>query len=197
MKRRTGSSNGWQPNAMSNANRQDDGIMEVLDHIPYPHLAWGPVHRASFGLIYGSILVLSLLMAMDEVGQAPFEAATVLFGSVLAVTLAKIFAEILSHSMETGERILTVKAFGTAWSHSHSTLLVANVPTAFFVAAGLGWLSVETATGLAQFFCVSVLVVLGARVGWVINHSWWLPIGGALFAGSVGFALALMKYAIH
>jgi hypothetical protein len=55
------------------------------------------VHRASFGLIYGSILVLSLLMAMDEVRDGPFEAALVLFGSVLAVTLAKIFAEVLSH----------------------------------------------------------------------------------------------------
>jgi len=166
-------------------------------HGPHPHLAWGPVHRASFGLIYGSILVLSLLMAMDEVRDGPFEAALVVFGSVLAVTLAKIFAEVLSHSMETGERILTRKAFGAAWSHSHSTLLVANVPTGFFVVSGLGWLSVETATGLAQLFCVFVLVVLGARVGWVINHSWWLPIAGALFAGSVGVGLAAMKYAIH
>lgn len=171
--------------------------MAMPRHGLHPHLAWGPVHRASFGLIYGSILVLSLLMAMDEVRDGPFEAALVLFGSVLAVTLAKIFAEVLSHSMETGERILTAKAFGAAWQHSHSTLLVANVPTAIFVLSGLGWLSVETATGLAQVFCILVLVVLGARVGWVINHSWWLPIGGALFAGSVGFALALLKYAIH
>ncbi len=171
--------------------------MALPRHGLHPHFAWGPVHRASFGLIYGSILVLSLLMAMDEVRDGPFEAALVLFGSVLAVTLAKIFAEVLSHSMETGERILTAKAFGAAWSHSHSTLLVANVPTAIFIAAGLGWLDVGMATGLAQVFCVCVLVVLGARVGWVINHSWWLPVGGALFAGSVGFALALLKYAIH
>jgi len=171
--------------------------MAMPRHGLHPHLAWGSVHRASFGLIYGSILVLSLLMAMDEVRDGPFEAALVLFGSVLAVTLAKIFAEVLSHGMETGERILTRKAFGAAWSHSHSTLLVANVPTAIFVVAGFGWLDVATATAIAQVFCVFVLVVLGARVGWVINHSWWLPIGGALFAGSVGVGLAAMKYAIH
>lgn len=169
----------------------------MLRHKPHAHLAWEPVHRASFGLIYGSILALSLLMAMDEVRDGPFEAALVLFGSVLAVTLAKIFAEVLSHAMETGERILTRKAFGTAWRHSHSTLLVANVPTAIFIVAGSGWLSVATATRLSQVFCIAVLVVLGARVGWVINHSWWLPIGGALFAGSLGVGLAAMKYAIH
>lgn len=171
--------------------------MAMPRHGLHPHLAWGPVQRASFGLIYGSILVLSLLMAMDEARDGAFEAALVLFGSVLAVTLAKIFAEVLSHGMETGERILTRKAFGAAWSHSHSTLLVANVPTAIFVAAGFGWLNIETATAIAQVFCVFVLVVLGARVGWVINHSWWLPIAGALFAGSVGVGLAAMKYAIH
>ncbi|SEB07582.1 hypothetical protein SAMN05444370_1556 [Rubrimonas cliftonensis] len=171
--------------------------MAMPRHGLHPHLAWGPVHRASFGLIYGSILVLSLLMAMDEARDGPFEAAIVLFGSVLAVTLAKIFAEILSHGMETGERILTRKAIGTAWQHSHSTLLVANVPTAIFIVAGLGWLSVPTATGLSQLFCISVLVALGARVGWVIDHSWWLPIAGALFSGSVGVGLAAMKHAIH
>ena len=71
------------------------------------------------------------------------------------------------------------------------------MPTAIFVMAGFGWLDAATATAIAQVFCVFVLVVLGARVGWVINHSWWLPIGGALFAGSVGVGLAAMKYAIH
>ncbi|MEL6452111.1 MAG: hypothetical protein AAFQ19_12700 [Pseudomonadota bacterium] len=182
---------------MSEAKPQQPGSMAMHRHGLHPHIAWGPVQRASFGLIYGSILVLSLLMAMDEVRDGPFEAAIVLFGSVLAVTLAKMFAEVLSHAMESGERILTAKSFGTAWSHSRSTLLVANVPTAIFVVAGFGWLDAGAATAAAQVFCVFVLVVLGARVGWVINHSWWLPIAGALFSGSVGFALALLKYAIH
>jgi hypothetical protein len=48
--------------------------MAMQGHGLHPHLAWGPVHRASFGLIYGSILVLSLLMAMDEVRDGPLEA---------------------------------------------------------------------------------------------------------------------------
>jgi hypothetical protein len=145
----------------------------------------------------GAIMVLSLPLALGEAPEAPFEPALVLFGSVLAVTLAKAFSELLSHAMETGERTLTRKAFHTAWQHSHPTLSVANVPTAFFIAAGLGWLSMDAAMTLSQGFCVMVLIVLGARVGWVINHSWWLPIGGALFAGSVGCALAVLKYAIH
>ena len=158
---------------------------------------WQPLERAAFGLIYGAIMVLSLLMALGEAPEAPFEPALVLFGSVLAVTLAKAFSELLSHGIETGERILTAKAFGTAWAHSHPTLTVANVPTALFVAAGLGWLATDTATTLSQAFCIAILVVLGARVGWVIGHNLWLPLGGAVFAGSIGIALAFLKHAIH
>lgn len=161
------------------------------------YFRWQPLERAAFGLIYGAIMVLSLLMALGDPPEAPFEPALVLFGSVLAVTLAKAFSELLSHGIETGEKILTRKAFQTAWSHSHPTLTVANVPTVLFIAAGLDWLAMGTATVLSQAFCISILVLLGARVGWVINHSWWLPIAGAVFAGGVGFALALLKYAIH
>lgn len=168
-----------------------------MHNLHTPHIGWQPVERAAFGLIYGAIIVLSLLMALGETPEAPFEPAVVLFGSVLAVTLAKAFSELLSHGMETGERILTRKAFGTAWSHSHPTLLVANVPTLLFVFVGLGWLGLDLAMTLSQGFCVIILVLLGARVGWVIGHDWWLPIGGGLFAGAVGSALAVLKYAIH
>ena len=161
------------------------------------HFRWQPLEKAAFGLLYGAIMVLSLLMAMSDRPEAPFEPALVLFGSVLAIVLAKAFSELLSHAMETGERLLTAKAFHAAWAHSLPTLMVANVPTVSFVAAGLGWLTMEAATTLSQVFCVGILALLGARVGWVINRSWWLSIGGALFAGGLGSALALMKYAIH
>ena len=161
------------------------------------HFRWQPLERAAFGLIYGAIMVLSLLMALGDTPKAPFEPALVLFGSVLAVTLAKAFSELLSHGIETGERILTGKAFGAAWSHSHPTLTVANVPTVLFVATGLGWLAMDTATTLSQAFCIAILVVLGARVGWVIGRNLWLPLGGAVFAGGIGIALAFLKHAIH
>lgn len=167
-------------------------------HSPHaPQLGWQPLERAAFGLIYGAIMVLSLLMALGDTPEAPFEPALVLFGSVLAVTLAKAFSELLTHGIETGERILTRKAMLTAWRHSHPTLTVANVPTALFIAAGLGWPSMAAATALSQAFCVIILILLGARVGWVIGHNWWLPIAGGAFAGSVGVALAVLKYAIH
>ncbi len=66
---------------------------------------WQRLDNASFGMIYGAITVLAILMAAGSSPGSPLETATVLFGSVLAITLAKAFAELMAHAIETGERI--------------------------------------------------------------------------------------------
>lgn len=157
---------------------------------------WTRIDRSAFGLVYGAITVLSLLMAMGDHPEAPYETAAILFGSVLAVTLAKAFAELLAHAVETGER-LTRSAWRSAWRHSAPTLAVVNLPTLMFVAAGLGWIAAETAGFLAQVVCLVVLLAVGGRVGWVIDRRPLPALFGALFAGGIGLALALVKYIIH
>lgn len=161
------------------------------------HPDWKPIDEAALGLIYGAILVLSLLMALEATADAPFRPAIVLFGSVLAITLAKAFAELLAHALQTRERILTRKAWAAAWGRSSATLTVANLPTLVILVAGLGWIDFSSAVVVSQGFCVAILVVLGARVGWAINPRSWLPVGGAAFAGGTGSALAALKYIIH
>ncbi|MEL6237875.1 MAG: hypothetical protein AAFQ90_04690 [Pseudomonadota bacterium] len=64
----------------------------MLAKFHHPHLEWRPLERVAFGLIYGAILVLSLLMAAGESTRMTAKTAVVLFGSVLAVALAKGFA---------------------------------------------------------------------------------------------------------
>ncbi|MEL6540077.1 MAG: hypothetical protein AAFQ34_01590 [Pseudomonadota bacterium] len=169
----------------------------MLAKFHHPHLEWRPLERVAFGLIYGAILVLSMLMAAGESTDMTFKTALVLFGSVLAVALAKGFAELVAHAIETGERMLTKRALCSAWNGSHPTLAVVVLPTALFLAAGLGLCSSGLATVLSQAYCLAILVLFGARVGWVIGHGPWLSIAGALFAGGIGSALAAMKYVLH
>ena len=108
----------------------------------------------------------------------------------------KAFAELMAHAIETGERI-TRHAWRAAWRHSNPTLAVANLPTLLFVAAGLGWLSLELSVLLSHALCIAVLLVLGARAGWVIDGGVVPAALGGLFAGGVGVALSLMKLLIH
>jgi len=169
----------------------------VAIHAHIPHLRWAILEREAFGLIYGAIIVLSLLMALSPQPVAPFKPAAVLFGSVLAMTLARALAALIAHSIETGERMLRVSALREAWRGSHPILFVAHLPTALFITSGLGWLPLQTAMLVSQLFCILILVIFGARVGWVISHGPWLPVLGALFAGGLGSALALLKYAMQ
>lgn len=164
--------------------------------VAIPRLSWQSVDQASFGLIYGSIMVLSVLLALDPDSSAPFRPAIVLFGSVLAMTLARSLAELLAHGVVTGERIMKVNAMRSAWAGSQSILTVANVPTVFLIAAGCGWMGVEIAFTLLQIYCIVVLAGLGARAGWVISGGLWHPLLGAVSAGGLGSLLAVMKYAM-
>ncbi|MEL7518997.1 MAG: hypothetical protein AAFN48_08585, partial [Pseudomonadota bacterium] len=88
-------------------------------------------------------------------------------------------------------------ALCSAWNGSHPTLAVVVLPTALFLAAWLGLCSAGLATVLSQAYCLAILVLFGARVGWVIGHGPWLSIAGVLFAGGIGSTLAAMKYVLH
>lgn len=159
-------------------------------------VGWRRIDKAAFGIIYGAVMVLSILLAQAGHPAPPLETAIVLFGSVLAITLAKAFAEFLGNALDTRER-MTRHTWRAAWHHSVSTLAVANVPTALFLAAWQGWLRPDLALVLAQVFCVGLLAVLGARAGWVLDRRIFSAILGALFAGGIGVLLSVMKYFIH
>jgi len=158
---------------------------------------WRPFERAAFGLIYGAVMVLSLLMAIEVDAGASFRPALILFGSALAMTLARAFAALLSHGIETGERILRIPALSAAWRGSCSILVVAVAPCAFFAFAGSGAMDVKSAIRLSEIFCLAILATVGARVGWVIGKDALLATGGALFASSLGVALSALKYAMQ
>ena len=157
---------------------------------------WQRIDKAAFGIIYGAIMVLSILLAQGGHPAPPLETAVVLFGSVLAITLAKAFAEFLAHALDTKAR-LTRTSWQAAWRHSTPTLAVANLPTALFLAAWQGWIVAETALLWSQVLCVILLAGLGARAGWVLDRRMGPAILGAVFAGGIGVLLAIVKHVIH
>jgi len=157
---------------------------------------WDRIDEAAFAIIYGAVMVLSILMAIGAHPDAPLKTAVVLFGSVLAIVMAKAFAEFLAHALKTRER-LTGAAYRRAWAHSRASLVAANLPALGFAAAHFGWMTGDFASIFAQVYCIGLLLFLGARVGWVIDRTPLAALLGAGFAGGVGLLLALVKYLIH
>lgn len=154
------------------------------------------IQRNAFGVIYGSVTVMALLMAAPHSEDTPVQTAMVLFGSVFAITLAKAFAQISSDAAHNRQ------SFGwsevrSAWSHSASTLLAANIPTVLIAFSALGFYSFTTSIWLAQFAAIGLLAGYGYSIGWVIYGRLIPGLLHALFTSSIGISLALVKYIVH
>jgi len=157
---------------------------------------WQRLDEAAFGMIYGSVTVLGLLLAMGAHPGPPFRSAVVLLGTVVAIVLAKGFAEVMSTAVMRQQRIVRAD-FAAAWRHGQPTLVAANLPTLLFLAAAAGLWSADRAVVLSQIYCTGLLMLVGARVGWVLDGRIVPAVLGAVFAGAVGIALSVLKVLLH
>ncbi|MEL6837830.1 MAG: hypothetical protein AAFP85_00975 [Pseudomonadota bacterium] len=154
------------------------------------------VDNAAFGVIYGTITVLSLLMALHQPIESPLRTAMILFGAVLAVALAKAYAEVCEHMLASG-RPATLSDLRSAWQHSRTVLLAANGPALCLVLAALNVLSVDGALLAAQVIAIAAMVYFGARIGWRVRGTRLSVIVGAGLTALIGLIISSMKYLAH
>lgn len=154
------------------------------------------IEHNAFGVIYGAITVLALLMAMGHSATDPVRTAVILFGSILAITLAKAFAQISADAAHHRA------AFGwtevrAGWQHSRPTLIAANIPTLLIALAATGAYPIATAVDFSQLYAVLLLTVYGFSIGWAIYHRVLPGLLHGAFTGAIGLALALLKFVLH
>lgn len=154
------------------------------------------IERNAFGVIYGSITVLALLMAATHTADKPLKTAFMLFGSVLAITLAKAFAQISADAVQKRQPFSRAE-IRHAWAHSAPTLLAANIPTLLIAGSASGLYSFTTSIWLAEVTAIGLLALYGYSIGWVIYSRRVPALFHAAFTSSIGVALALMKFVIH
>lgn len=152
--------------------------------------------EAAFGIVYGSISVLAVLVLVHPPIEDPARQALILFGSVLAMALAKAYAELCQRMVQSGEkaRWADIKA---VWSHSQTVLLAANGPTLAFLLAAAGLYDPDLALPIAQILAIGLLAGFGARIGWRIGKSRLSSAVGAGITGGLGLALSLLKALAH
>ncbi len=154
------------------------------------------IEQNAFGVIYGSVTVMALLMAAGHGGEGAIETAVILFGSILAIVLAESFATISSDAVRNR------KSFGWSevchgWRHSRPTLIAANIPTLLIALAATGIYDYHTGVILAQVSAISLLAVYGYSIGWVIYGRAMPGLLHGAFISGIGIALALIKYVLH
>lgn len=154
------------------------------------------VESSTFGAIYGTITVLSVLIAHAPPIADPFKLAVVLFGAVLAVALAEAFADICKLMMDTGQTAAWAD-FKLAWQHSSTVLLAASLPSVCMLLAVMNLLSNQAAYTAAHIAAIATLTVFGARIGWKAKRTIWSLLAGALTTALIGMLISSMKYFAH
>ena len=154
------------------------------------------IDQAAFGVVYGSITVLAVLMAVHLPVESYVKQAAVLFLTVFAVALAKAFAEICERMLASGQAATWHDA-REVWQHSRTVLLAANGPTLAFLLAAIGLVSGATALVLAQILALGLLIYFGARIGWRVSGHTVGALTGAAVTTSMAVLVSLLKLLNH
>ncbi|MEO0382976.1 MAG: hypothetical protein AAF234_05420 [Pseudomonadota bacterium] len=154
------------------------------------------INEAAFGVIYGSISVMAVLMALHPPVENTGRVGLVLVATVVTVALAKAFAELCEQMLATGQE-LSFADVTTVWHHSRTVLLAANAPAAAFFLAWLGLYSAQLALILAQALALGLLVYFGGHIGWRVRGTVVGVLAGAAVTGALGLLLSGLKLLAH
>lgn len=154
------------------------------------------IEHNAFGVIYGSVTVMALLMATGHGSKNAIETAVILFGSIFAIVLAETFAKISSDAVRKRQ------SFGWSeirqgWQHSRPTLIAANIPTLLIAASAMGIYDYRTGVVFAEISAISLLAIYGYSIGWVIYGRILPGLLHGAFTSGIGLSLALIKFALH
>jgi len=168
----------------------------ALTTMPNGPMTTRRIDDAAFGVVYGSVSVLALLMATHLPIADAGRQAGLLFFTVFAVALAKAFAEICERMLQSGTAA-TWQDAREVWNHSQTVLLAANGPTLAFALAAFGVISVAQAVWLAQVLALALLSYFGARIGWRIGGTVVSAFVAAAVTSGIGMLVSLFKFLIH
>lgn len=146
--------------------------------------------------LYGTIIVLAVLVTADSKDAEPLHAAVVLAVTVAVLLAMEAYAETIGHEIEL-QRTLTGAERLDALRELAGVTAAAEAPLVFLLLAAAHLLSVETAFALAEVTTVGSLFFYGylarRQTGAGRRRS---LLAGAVVAG-IGLALAVGKGFVH
>jgi hypothetical protein len=115
--------------------------------------------------VYGNILIMAALIALDSQDLLGPKAAGYVVGTGVSTFLAHVVAALAGSDLGTDRR-MTLSDVRHAARDSAPILSAMTLPTLLVVAALWGWLDQDWALGLAA----GVTIVRIASLGWVVGH---------------------------
>ena len=183
------------PHGAGSGHRTGRRLPRLLRPHLVPTTGHGDGHLAARG-VYGAIVVLALLLAMKEHPPGPWAAAGLVTVSVLAVLAAELYAELLGLEIDLGRA--ATRAEQRAKLHELGPItLSAEAPVAVLVLAGLGLIDEKRAFDVAVIVTIALITVDGFLARRLAGRTVTESLRSAVFLGSIGVALAVVKQISH
>lgn len=145
--------------------------------------------------IYGTIIVLALIVALDEGGVRVGVAIGTVLGAAFATALAELYSDYIGAVIRDRRR-RTREEWRDAAANVAAGFTLASLPVAFFVLAALDAIELQTAYDAAEWSGVAVLgayaTVANRSAGFTMARSLLVGVGFAV----LGAALILLKAAL-
>jgi hypothetical protein len=154
--------------------------------------------RRVSAFVYGDILVLAALVALDAEDLNGTKAVAYVVGTGISTFVAHVLAESVGFRVRTDQRV-TPELVRHELRDSVPIISATALPALLLGAARLGWLD----GGQALLLAIGVTVVRLASLGWVVGHlrqrraSWRTFLSGVLLAVAGVGAAALKWWLTH
>jgi hypothetical protein len=146
-------------------------------------------------VLYGSIIGLALVLALQHHGSPDGEVVGALVGTAIAVGLAELYSEVIGTATRTHRRVGRDQ-IGEISSEVAATAAGVAFPSVYFVAAALGAMETETAFTVAKWSGLGLITAYGfaaARLtGSPLGESLLRAAGAAVIAGFLIVVKALL-----
>jgi VIT1/CCC1 family predicted Fe2+/Mn2+ transporter len=156
------------------------------------HPGTGSVAR----VIYGAIIGLALVVALEHHPPDPLPTAVTIFGASLAVGLAELYSEWIGRGAREGHD-LTPDERRELYVETVAVTCGAGFPAVFFVLAAVGLLEQASAFTLAKWTGLGLICVYGFAGARLAGASVARALLDASVVGAIAAALIALKAFVH
>lgn len=165
----------------------------------------GPVRRAVAAhlrsrdvsrVIYGAIIGLALVVALEAHPPTAAETIAAIAGTAAAVGLAEVYSEVIGTEARTRRRVPMSHVRGIAFD-AGAVVFGAGFPIVFFILAAAGVLEVGVAFTLSKWTGLGLIGAYGYLAGRLAGAGVRAALLHAAVVGAIGGALIALKALVH
>ncbi|MTI47147.1 hypothetical protein [Sporosalibacterium faouarense] len=146
--------------------------------------------------LYGTLIVMSLIVALDKQQKTPGQVIVSLLTTVLAFAIAHFYSEMIADRIVSKEK-LTIKKLKNLFYEIAPIGIGSHIPTIIFFFALFGFISIEKAFLFAKVAGLGALFLYGFLVGKYSNKSKY----NSFFIGAInmliGAIVVVIKALVH